>query len=446
MYIIVIGAGEVGYNLAKLLSFEGHDIVVIDQDQERYSRTAETLDVQAILGNGTSYRILEQAGIKSADLLVAVTTNDEVNILAALMAKRYGVERTIARVRNAEFLNAKAPLNAKNLEIDLLIHPESETAKATIMLLKQTAATDVIEFCDGKVSLIGIQLDKTCPILEIPLSELAARYQNLVFRTIAIQRKDLTKIPKGDDVFLPNDRIFVITKTEAIPDVIRLAGKENEKIENIMILGGGQIGYLIAEELEKDHNVKLIEASVDKSQELAEKLAKSLVIQGDGRDINLLAVEGIIDMDAFIAATGDDETNIISCLLAKHLQVSRIISLINKPAYTPILPTIGIDAYLSKQMITVNGILKFIRRGEIVSVASIPGIAAEAIEMIPKPGSKITQKPLADLHFPHNAILGAVMRQDTVFIPVGNTHIQPGDKVVIFAMPSAIREVEEMFN
>ncbi len=446
MYIIIIGAGEVGYNLAKLLSFEGHDIVVIDQDQERYSRTAETLDVQAILGDGTSYRVLEQAGIQSADLLVAVTTNDEVNILAALMAKRYGVERTIARVRNAEFLHDNAPLNAKNLEIDLLIHPESETAEATIMLLKQTAATDVIEFCNGKVSLIGIQLDKTCPILEIPLSDLAARYQNLVFRTIAIQRKDLTKIPKGDDVFLPNDRIFVITKTEAIPDVIRLAGKENEKIENIMILGGGQIGYLIAEELEKDHNVKLIEASVDKSQELAEKLSKSLVIQGDGRDINLLAVEGIIDMDAFIAATGDDETNIISCLLAKHLQVPRIISLINKPAYTPILPTIGIDAYLSKQMITVNGILKFIRRGEIVSVASIPGIAAEAIEMIPKPGSKITQKPLADLHFPRNAILGAVMRQDTVFIPVGSTRIHPGDKVVIFAMPSAIREVEEMFN
>ena len=446
MYIIIIGAGEVGYNLAKLLSYEGHDIVVIDHDQERYQRTAENLDVQAILGNGTSYRILEQAGIKSADLLVAVTTNDEVNIISALMAKRYGVERTIARIRNPEFLHENAPMNAKNLEIDLLIHPESETAKATIMLLKQTAATDVIEFCDGKVSLIGIQLDRSCPILEIPLNQLAQKYRNLVFRTIAIQRKDITKIPKGDDIFLPNDRIFVITKTEAIPDVIRLAGKENEKIENIMILGGGQIGYLIAEELEKDHNVKLIEASVDKSQELAEKLSKSLVIQGDGRDINLLAVEGIIDMDAFIAATGDDETNIISCLLAKHLQVPRIISLINKPAYTPILPTIGINAYLSKQMITVNGILKFIRRGEIVSVASIPGIAAEAIEMIPKPGSKITKKVLAEVHFPRNAILGAVMRGDTVFIPVGSTQIQPGDKVVIFAMPSAIREVEEMFN
>ncbi len=446
MYIIIIGAGEVGFNLAKMLSYEGHDVVVIEKDAERCQRVSENLDVQAIHGNGTSYHALEEAGIRSADLLAAVTTQDEVNLIAALAAKKYGVEKTIARVRSHEFLDSDAPINAASLEIDLLIHPESETARAAVLLLKQSAATDIIEFCDGRVNMIGIQLDARCPILRIPLAELASQYADLVFRTIAIQRKDLTRIPKGTDVFLPGDRIFVVTRKDLVPEVIRLTGKENERIENVMILGGGQIGYLLARELEESLNVKLIEASVDKSQWLAEHLDRSLVIQGDGRDLNLLAMEGIVDMDAFIAATGDDETNIISCLLAKHLQVPRIVSLINKPAYTPILPTIGIDAYLSKQMITVNRILKFIRRGQIVSVASIPGIAAEAIEMIPRPGSRITRKPLASVNFPANAILGAVMRGDDVFIPVGNTRIQPGDKVVVFALPSAIRDVEKMFN
>ena len=446
MYIIIVGAGEVGYNLAKLLSYEGHDIIVIDRDPDRYAHVAETLDVKAVLGNGTSYTVLEQAGIRSAHLLTAVTTNDEVNLIAAYMAKRYGVARTVARVKNPEFLHPDSPINPQKFGIDLIIHPESETARAAIMLLRQTAATDVLEFCNGEVDLIGIQLDESCPILHIPLKDLARRYENLVFRTIAIQRKEITRIPSGDDVFLPNDRIFVITKKSLVAEVIRLAGKENEKIENVMILGGGQIGYLIARELEKELNVKVIESSVDRSRTLAEKLGGSLVIQGDGRDLNLLAAEGIIDMDAFIAATGDDETNIISCLLAKHLQVPRIISLINKPAYTPILPSIGINAYISKQMITVNGILKFIRRGEILSVASIPGIAAEAIEMIPREGSKITRRPLAELHFPKHAILGAVMRNGEVFIPVGDTQIQAGDKVVLFALPSAIREVEKFFN
>jgi trk system potassium uptake protein TrkA len=245
---------------------------------------------------------------------------------------------------------------------------------------------------------------------------------------------------------MANDRVFAIVSRDRIKDVLKISGKENVKIENVMILGGGQTGYLIAKELEKTHNVKIIESNTDKSSLLAERLEKSLVIRGDGRDLNLLALEGIIDMDAFISVTGDDETNIVSCLMAKHLRVPKIISLINKSDYTPIIPTIGIDAYISKQMLTVNGILKFIRRGTIVSVASIPGIAAEAIEMIATENSKITKKPLKDLRFPKDAIMGAVMRGKDVFIPVGNTIIKPKDKVVLFALPSAIHEVEKLFN
>jgi trk system potassium uptake protein TrkA len=275
--------------------------------------------------------------------------------------------------------------------------------------------------------------------------DLTKQHRDIVVRIVAILRKDITRIPTGQDSLQPNDRIFLMTKKEAVPEVLRTLGKESEKIEDVMILGGGQIGYLMAQELQKDHNVKLIESDVDKSRALAEKLSKSLVIKGDGRDLNLLAVEGIIDMDAFIAATGDDETNIITCLMANHLKVPRIISLSNKTDYTPILPTIGINAYISKQMITVNSIMKFIRKGEIVSVVSMPGVAAEAIELVAQPGAKITGKPLMKQRIPKNSILGAVMRNDEVFIPIGTTQIRAGDKVVVFALPSAIKEVEKLF-
>lgn len=446
MNIIVIGAGHVGYNLTKLLSYEKHDVVIIEKDNERYARAADALDAQAMHGNGTSYKLLEQAGVKNADLLVAVTNNDEVNLLAALMAKKYGVAKTIARVKNHEFLHQDCPLNAEKMDIDMIIHPDSETAKGAVRLLKQTAANQVIEFAEGEIVLLGIHLDRDLDILRKPLIELGKMFSEIEFRTIAIQRNETTKIPGGSDMFLPNDRIFIVVPKNKIEQAIKMFGKENQSIENVMILGGGQIGFLIARELEKEYNVKIIESNPDTSLDLAERLPKSLVIKGDGLDINLLALEGIVDMDAFIAVTGEDETNIVASLMAKHLRVPKIISLINKTEYSPIIPTIGIDAYLSKQTITVNSILKYIRRGQIVSVASVPGTPVEGIELIPKEGSKITRKKLSDSKIPKNVILGAVQRDDEVFIPMGDTQIKAGDKVVLFTFPSAIHDVEKMFN
>jgi trk system potassium uptake protein TrkA len=283
-------------------------------------------------------------------------------------------------------------------------------------------------------------------MLEQSLLQVAKRYPELTFRTVAIQRRDRTIIPGGNDVFLNGDRVYVTCKKESLPELLRLAGKENVRMENIMILGGGQTGAEIARRLEDDLDVKIIESNADKTNILADHLEKSLVIKGDGRDINLLALEGIIDMDAFIAVTGDDETNIISCLMAKHLRVPRIISLINKTDYTPIIPTIGIGAYVSKQMVTVDNILKFIRRGSIVSVASIPGVAAEVIEFITKEDAKITRKKVKELHLPKGVLLGAVVRDDEFFIPIGDSIIESSDKVVVFALPTAIKEVEKMFN
>ncbi|KPJ61572.1 MAG: hypothetical protein AMJ46_00200 [Latescibacteria bacterium DG_63] len=446
MNIIIVGGGDIGFNLAKMLSYEKHDIFLIEKEQDNYARAVDALDVQVLHGSGSSFQMLERAGIKETDLLIAVTDCDEVNLLAAITAKQYGVERTVARVKNREFMHADAPVGAERFSIDLIIHPESVAAQGAVRLLKQTAATDFIEFAKGQIIVLGIQLDRNVPFLNIPLSELAKRYQGFTFRVIAIHRKEITKIPGGNDILLPNDRIFVIVAKENVQDVVRITGKEDVKIEDVMILGGGETGYAMARELEKEYNVKIIESNVEKTYDLAEKLRKALVIKGDGLDLDLLAMEGIVDMDAFIAATGDDETNIVSCLVAKHLKVPKIISLINRTEYCAIIPNIGIDAYISKQLLTVNGILKFVRRGPVVNVASIPGIAAEVIELIPRKGAKITKKPLRELGFPKDAIVGAVMRDDQVLIPVGDSQLEAGDKVVLFALPSDIHEVEELFN
>jgi trk system potassium uptake protein TrkA len=445
LYIIILGAGEVGYNLAKLLSYEKHDIVILEPDSARAKRARENLDIQVFEGTGSSPNDLEQAGIKKADMIVAVSNNDEVNLLACLISGKFGVPTKIARVKNREFTREDCALNAKILDIDLIIHPESEVAKAVVNLLKLTAATDILEFANGKILLLGIHLDKTSEILGKSLAELAKSLEYLTFRTVAILRRDRTIIPRGADIFMSNDRIYVMTQRENLPELLRITGKENVKMENVMILGGGQTGTEIASLLEDTINVKIIESNTDKTHILADKLQKSLVIRGDGRDINLLALEGIIDMDAFISVTGDDETNIISCLVAKHLQVPRIISLINKTDYTPIIPTIGIDAFVSKQIVTVDQILKFIRRGSIVSVASIPGIAAEVIEYYTGDNAKITHKQIKDIHIPKGALLGAVVRGDEFFIPVGGSQIKAGDKVVVFAMPTALKEVEKLF-
>ncbi len=446
MFIVIVGCGEVGYNLARMLCYEHHDIVLIEEKNERLKKAQDHLDVKVIQGSGSDFSTLEKAGINQADMLVAVTDKDEVNILSCMIANQYGVEKKVARVKNKRFVQEDAPLNAKKLNIDLIIHPESVVAGAVVKLLNQTAATDILEFADGKIVLIGIQLDRSTELIDLSMADAATKYEELNFRTVAIMRRDRTIIPSGTTTFMKGDRIYITTQKENVDKIVQLSGKENAKIDDVMILGGGQAGAEIARLLETDSNVKIIESNADKSAILADSLNKSLVIRGDGRDINLLAIEGIIDMDAFISVTGDDETNIISCLIAKHLEVPRIISLINKTDYTPIIPTIGIDAYVSKQLITVDKILKFIRRGSIVSVASIPGMAAEVIEYIAGEGSKITRKEVKDLQLPKGSILGAVSRGSEVFIPIGNSTIKANDKVVVFAQPTAIKEIGKMFD
>ena len=445
MRIIIAGMGDVGYHLAKQLSQESHDIIAIDTNQQRLSYTDSMTDVMTVNGSSTSIKVLLDAKVDKADLLVAVTSSEEVNIATAILGKKLGAKKTIARIGNAEYQDPKVGVNFSEIGIDFMIYPEELAAIETVNLIQRTAATDILEFEKGKLTVMGLRLDKIAPIMHKKIFEVAQEYQSVDFRVVAIYRNFRTIIPSGNDRFLPNDQVFVITTQGGIETVLKLAGKENLKFENIMILGGGKIGRRVAKLLEKSMKVKLIESDEEKSFELADMLQDTLVIRGDGRDIDLLAQEGIVDMDAFIAFTEDAETNIITCLMAKHLGVKKAIALVDKVDYIPLTQTIGLDSLINKKLIAANSISRFIRRGEVLAIASLEGIDAEVLEYVATSDSPATKKKVKDLHFPNDAIIGGVIRGEESFIIVGDSQIKPNDKVVVFSLPGAARRTEKFF-
>ena len=446
MNIIIIGAGDIGFHLTKRLTLERHNITVIENDPKKVKQAHENLDARIVEGSGTSFHSLKEANLYDADLFAALTNNDEVNLIACKIAKKAGVNTTIARVRNPEYASDSPILPMEELGVDFLVRPEKQTAGAIVKLIRQSSATDVIEFDEGKIRLFGIRLEENCPVLHTSLIDLARNEAYPQMRIVAIKRRENTLVPRGGDLLLKGDQIFIICDNENLPKALNFFGKADTKVERIMIIGGGLVGYYIASELEKEIKVKIIESDKKKCQILAATLSNTLVINGDGSDLDLLMYEDMTEMDEFIAVTGDDETNIITSLVARHLEVPRAITLIQKPNYVPLTPAIGMDSVVSKHQITVNAIQKYIRGQQIAFFAELPGVDAEIIEFIAKPKSKIIKKPLKDINFPHNAIVGAVLKENAISeIPKGDTHIQPGDKVIVFSLPNAIRDVEKLF-
>ncbi len=446
MRIVIAGMGDVGHHLAKELSKESHDIIAIDVDQQRLAYTDSMSDVLTLNGSSTSITTLKEAKIDKADLFIAVTSSEESNVSSAIIAKKLGAKKTIARIANAEYLSTENGIDFKEIGIDFMIYPEELAAHETVNLIKRTAATDLLEFEGGKLSVMGIRLDKNAPVINKTLTEVAHEYPHVDFRIVAIYRNFRTIIPSGKDKFLVNDQVFVITKPEGIEMILKLAGKENLKFDNIMILGGSKIGRMVAQLLEDSMSVKLIESDEDKTFLLASDLPDTLVIHGDGRDIDLLAQEGIIDVDAFVAVTEDAETNIITCLMAKHLGVKKAIALVDKADYVPLTQTIGLDSLINKKLIAANNILQFIRRGEVLAQTVLEGIDSQIFEYDAQPNSPITKKPVKDLDFPREAIIGGIIRKDKSYIAVGDTQINPGDKVVIFSLPSGVKKIEKFFK
>jgi trk system potassium uptake protein TrkA len=445
MQILILGAGDIGFQLGKRLSQDKYDITLIESDPPKFKRASGQLDAIVIDGHAASLAVLEKAGVADMDVVAAMTNNDEVNLLACMISKKLSKAATIARVRNPELMEENFALSHEEMGVDHVIHPEKETADAIVRLVRQSSATNVIELEEGKIQIVGVRIEMSSPLIRKPLYRLSDDFGDPPMRVVAINRNQRTLIPRGDNELTPGDHIFVVCAPHYIPQFIELSGKQDIVIQDMMILGGGLVGQFVAKNLSGNINIKIVESNVEKSEEIANILPDTLIIQGDGTDIDLMAVEGLQDMDAFVAVTGDDETNIISTLVARHLQVKRTIALVNTLEYLPITPTIGMDAVVSKQLLTVNAVHRFIQHQQVAAYATIPGIDVQIIEYIAGTG-KITRKPIKDLGFPDDAIIGAVMHEGEMTVPKGETTIRAEDRVVVFMRPSSIHAVEKFFK
>lgn len=445
MRVIIAGVGNVGFHLAKLLCAEGQDIVLIDQVQDKLKYASNTVDASTIKGNSTSYSVLEEAGVSQADLLIAVTSSEDANIATAIIAKHLGAKRTIARISNTEFLYQKDKLNLKHLGIDDIISPESLAAKEIKRLLKEVALTDSFEFEKGLLSLIGVNIEANSPLNGKTMLDLARLNPEQKFMTVAILRHNETIIPYGNTKFEVNDHAYFVAQPDGIEKLLFLTGKKKEPVKSLMILGGSRVGFHAAKILSKQYNVKIIERDPQKCFELADQLPDAMVINGDGRNVDLLHEEGISDIDAFIAVTGNSETNIISCLVAKNNGVKKTIAMVENMDYIHLSQSIGVDTMINKKLIAANFIFRHIRQGEIVSITSIHGVDAEILEFEVKEDSKITSLELKDLNFPKTAIIGGVIRDGQGFTTPGDFRFQTKDRVVVLCKPESIHKVESYF-
>lgn len=445
MRVIIAGVGNVGFHLAKLLCQEGQDIVLIDRAADKLKQAGNLIDAATIKGTSTSYAVLEEAQVSEADLLIAVTSSEEANIATAIIAKHLGAKRTVARISNTEFLYQKDKLNLKHLGIDEIISPESLAAREIKRLLKEVAITDHFEFEKGLLQLIGVNIDSKSPLNGKSMLEVAKINPDQSFMTVAILRNNETIIPYGDTRFEENDHAYFVAQPEGVEKLLFLSGKKKEGVKSIMILGGSRVGFHAAKILSARYNVRLIERDAQKCFELADQLPDAMVINGDGRNVDLLEEESINEMDAFIAVTGDSETNIISCLVAKKMGVKKTIAMVENMDYIHLSQSIGVDTMINKKLIAANFIFRHIRQGEIVSITSIHGVDAEILEFEVQESSKITQQELRNLQFPKSAIIGGVIRNGEGLTTPGNFRFQPKDRVVVLSKLECIKKVEDYF-
>lgn len=446
MKIIIVGAGEVGFHIAQKLSEENQEVVLIDKDYDKVKRITEELDVQAILGSGTSPGMLKTAGIHDADMLVAATDSDEVNLIACLLARHLNhYILKVARIRNSEYLKEQDLFSGDLLAVDQIINPVSVMVEMIRNLMTVPGATDVINFVEGRVKLIGITIKPGSPV---------AGRQLLSFRDMegkilvgAIVRGDQVFIPHGQDIIQANDLIYLVTRTEEIEQRLNFFGFEEKEIRRVMIVGAGQTGAALAAAL--DHtklHVKIIDRDPQRCAVLADSLERVIVINGDGTDRNLLLEENIADTDFMVSITGDEESNVLISLLGKGLGAKKCITRVNKLSYIPLVSAIGIDTVVSSRLSAIRAILQYIRKGKVISVAPLKGEHAEAIEAEALETSDVVNLPLAQVKFPKGAIVGAVVRGEEIIIPRGDTVILPKDHLIIFALQKVVPKLEKLLT
>ncbi len=446
MKIIIAGAGDVGFHLAKMLSSEAQDIYLIDQDEERLQFISSQIDVFTILGDAKSLDVLEMTDVSNCDLLIAVTASEETNLMICILSKKFGTKRAIARINNVEIIKKKKEQHYHDLGIDTLISPTHLATLEIERLIHRAVFTDDLEFENGKLTLFGISIGADSPLANRTVKQSANLNPNLTFKPIALHRNEETIMISAETLLKENDIVYFISAPESIDTVIKVCGKECFEIKDIMILGGSRIGIFAAELLEGTYNVTLIEKDKAKCERIAGMLKRTLVINIDGHDVKQLEDEGLTDMDAFIAVTGDSEMNIMSSLVAKNHGVKKTIARVENIDYIHLSQAIGIDTLINKKIIAASNIFKYVRKGEVSSVANLHGVDAEIIEFIVKPNTKIIQGPIRDLKFPKTANISGVIRDGMGIIPFGNFQFKKGDKAIVFSLTESIHKIERYFQ
>ncbi|OQY56408.1 MAG: Trk system potassium transport protein TrkA [Desulfobacteraceae bacterium 4572_88] len=448
MKVIIIGAGEVGFHIASRLALENKDVVIIDQNPDAIRRVSDSIDVQVITGSGSSPLILEEAGIRNAEILLAVTNKDETNLVACLIADIISpATKKLARIRDADYDKYHKNFRSNAPHISTIINPEVEVVRTIDKLMSVPGAVDVGDFAGGHVKFVGIHLDNNTKMTGIPLVKLPEASGELIPLIAAVIRDEKLIIPTGNDSLMPGDTVYFIAKEENVIGTLKIFDKHEEPMRRVLIVGGGRIGLRLARLLEeKSVHTKIIEKNPDRCAELAEKLNKTVVLCGDGSDQGLLSEENIQDMDAAITLTNDEETNILVSLLAKQMGARKAITKISKFSYFPLMSAIGIEQVVDPRLSAINTILQHIRRGKVLSAKSIKGEGAEVMEAVAMETSDIVGKPLRDIPIPKGVLMAAIIKENEVTIPSGESVIEPNDRIVIFAKREAVPKMEKILE
>jgi len=445
MNIIIAGSGNVGKYLAKKLVKEGHNLVIIDTNKETLREIEATNDLISLYGSCTSFSVLKEAGISKCDLFIAVTNSEDSNVLACIFAKKYGAKKTVARIDNMEYLSPVNKLSFINLGVDRLIYPEYIAAQEIVGVIKQTGTTEIFEFSGGKLTMFVIKVDDYSPLKNLMVKNFALLSNLRDFRIAAITRNLTTIIPNGETIIATGDYIYIITLPEIMQELLTVIGLSKLNLHNIMILGGSRIGVRTAKFLENQLNIKLFEIDPEKSKDVVDRIPNTMVINSDGRNIDILLSEGLERTDVFTAVTGDDETNILTCLMAKRYGVKKVIAEIENMDYIDVASRMGIDTIINKKLSTASLIYSLTMKAEVAMIKCLTGTKAEVLEFIVSKDAIVTKNLLKDIKFPDGVIIGGIVRGGKGFIATGDTQIRHGDSVVLFALPDAIGKISKYF-
>jgi len=452
MKVIVCGAGQVGSNIARQLAREGNDVTLIDQNPELVRKMGDDLDVRAMVGHASHPGVLEAAGAAEAEMLIAVTHSDEVNMVACQVAHSlFDVPKKFARIRSQDYLRPiwSDLYSRDNLPIDVITSPEVEVALAIGRRLKVPGAFDTVSFADGNVQVIGVRLDESCPIVNTPLRQLTELFPDLNIVVVGIYREGKMTVPTSNDQMFPGDEVYFTADVEHVARAMPLFGHEEQEARSVVIVGGGNIGLHLAQVIEQDMknvSLKMIEFDRKRAEFIQEHLQEAIVLHGDALDPVILSEANVGHAETVVALTNDDEVNILSSLLAKDQGCGTAVTLINNPVFGNLMTSLGVDVVVDPRATTVSEILRHIRRGRIRGLHSFQDGAAEVVEGEALETSKLVGKELRNVKLPQGTIIGAILRDKKVVIPRGSTVIKPNDRVVIFALSNAVRKVEEMFS